>query len=224
MKFLALLTFFTALYKCSDIEDEFEGEAEQPLQKLQITAKGIFPRNPFGNLVSGEKTDMLIGFDNQSAEPVSVLGVRGSFHSPENQNHVLSNLTFSRVEALLLPNSQTTVKYTFMPEIGEQDVRFIATAFIAGGKAEEIQQITVYDDVIKIVESTSGFDFQMAFLYLMGCVILGFTFVSLKSTYMPQIVKQEKVERKPQAPTTLDTDWLPTELQRKKEKVRGRKA
>ncbi|KAL1956428.1 hypothetical protein VTO42DRAFT_7314 [Malbranchea cinnamomea] len=232
---LALLSLQALLVRGQEAAEDVGEDAQQPFEipKLAVSASASFPASEiFGvKVINGNPTEALVTFTNNEEEAVRVNFIGGSFwtlDSPGKPSTNIRNLTATRYNVEVAPNSQHSLPYDFTTDMHPQDLRLSLAAIVTDGKGN-IFTIPAYNQTVSVVEpDTSIFDPQIIFLYvfLLTCfagVVYLFYNVWI-APYFPQKRKRgrsgerrQKSSEQPQSPgsddgttaKTYDAEWIP---------------
>ena len=155
-----------------------------------IEVEAVFPEsNPFGQVVNGERNQILLAIENKSDRNITLQSIAGSFHHPET-NSLLRNTTALTYGLRLIEGAKLQLPYTFYSEFKPGDIRLNIWVDVT---EEEKFRIMAYDSIVTIVEpEASWFDFKLISTYLIVAGLLGGGAYYAYLAYAPQPKKQRK--------------------------------
>ncbi|CAE6414673.1 unnamed protein product [Rhizoctonia solani] len=139
--------------------------------KLDVSAS--FPEsNPFGQVVNGQSTELLIKILNTSGTNVTLVDIAASFHDPDT-GKTLRNVTARKFNLPVIEGMNLTFPYKLTSELRPRDTKLLVWTSIQDAD-NNVFRMTAYDSIVAIVEPPSSiFDIQMILTYLIVLGLLG---------------------------------------------------
>jgi len=138
--------------------------------KLDVSAS-FADDNPFGQVVNGQRTKLIVKVLNQSGGNVTLVDIAGSFHDPDT-GKTLRNITAGKFNMPIIQDMNLTFPYWITSELRPKDTKLHVWANILEG--DNKFRMTAYDSIVAVVEPpTSIFDIQMILTYLTVLGLIG---------------------------------------------------
>ncbi|KAH7341404.1 hypothetical protein B0J17DRAFT_646444 [Rhizoctonia solani] len=139
--------------------------------KLDISAS--FPEsNPFGQVVNGQSTELIVKILNTSGANVTLVDIGGSYHDADT-GKTLRNVTTRKFNLPLIEGMNLTFPYILTSELRPRDTKLLVWANIKDAD-KNVFRMTAFDSIVAVVEPpTSIFDIQMILTYLITLGLLG---------------------------------------------------
>jgi len=219
--FLCLFSFYVnGQEEESTYEDEstYDGESNKQEEETTqdqsdiesspyVSCDYIFPRYPDKKLISGEAVELLVGVTNTGMGTYNLTKITASLRHPMDFRYHLKNFTKKEYSVVLGPYEQTSLSYTFHPEMLEaRDFGFVANVHYQdeGGRN---YVTTFFNETIDLAEPESTIDAQTFFTYSGILAALGLIGFVASKFYTAQQKKKSKDEYKGRQ-DQRDSDWL----------------
>lgn len=154
-------------------DEEAEEVAWTPSQDVATTF--TFPDYPDKRLPIGEKITLLVGFANRGSRSFNLTHIGAALHSPFDYNYYIQNFTYREVNALVGPNEEASVEYTFTPDKSLEALEFhlSASLYYNDTDAGQFYRSTFINGTIELIEKSSALDAKTVFQYVLAFAGLG---------------------------------------------------
>jgi hypothetical protein len=184
------LTFLTSNVRADDVDtpvedsetydDEEFDDDEDAVSSSDITVKTLFPNHGDKKFGLGEDVTLLVAFNNNGDKTFNVSSIAGHLHSPFDYNYYIQNFTVKNAPAVVGPNSQVSLEYTFKPDKALEPLEFWLSAYVNYNRSDGRGFMhTLHNATVELVEPTAGSSQKliMYVIVLAGLGVLGYVFL-----------------------------------------------
>nr|ODN88237.1 hypothetical protein L203_02845 [Cryptococcus depauperatus CBS 7841] len=139
-----------------------------------VAVSATFPEsNVFGNVVNGEKNNILLHLANSGSKNYTLVSASASYHDINNHWALVKNATALKYDVPLFAGSNFSAPYTMYSEFRPQEMGLTVLVNLAENGSKDIHTLTAFNRTVSIVEApASWIDLQLLFLYLLFGTIL----------------------------------------------------
>lgn len=132
------------------------GEAEEKPLGFGLSALAVFPKNDDRKIPAGEKVETLVVINNVAGNPeYTAMFVAAHIHPLNDFSKFYQNFSGNAYKRVLAPGTQTTLKYTFTPDVNAEPMDFslVVRVFIQpSGDENKTFAIAAYNSTFTISE------------------------------------------------------------------------
>lgn len=196
-----------------DAEEEFDDD-ENAISSGDVTVTTIFPGNEGKKFTLGQPITLLALFSNNGEKTFNVSTIFAHLHSPFDYNYYIQNFTVKTAIAVVGPNSQVSLEYTFKPDITLEALEFGFSAVVAYNRTDgRLFRHTLFNSTIELVEAESGSSKLVMYVAVLGGLgALAFLFT--KSKVGKKAIK--KVEKATDSGASKAASWDEVEVYKPK--------
>ncbi|KAG9292265.1 hypothetical protein G9A89_009077 [Geosiphon pyriformis] len=190
-----------------------------PLDEVEL--HGELVENPFNLVTNGQKTKVLVTFNNKGHKNYTVRIISGALVNSDNSSDIIRSLPSVSYDHTVPSMDHADLYYSFHSEFRPQDLDLIISVAYADEENNRYKGVA-FNSTVRIVEpEQSLFDLQLLFLYfLLACILGGVGFV-IYQAFMGgakarryQKARAQKVADKQAAAaaielTQYDEKWIP---------------
>mmetsp|Transcript_17764 Transcript_17764/g.24555 ORF Transcript_17764/g.24555 Transcript_17764/m.24555 type:complete len:266 (+) Transcript_17764:88-885(+) len=186
---------------------------DMPMSADDVQTYFIFPDNPDLYFVSGQKAEVVVGFDNNGDESLNITQVAGSLNSPMDARIYIQNWTSPVYNTIVNPGDQASFSLIITPDVNLQPRDFLVSlsVFYQSDDGEDLYSSTFYNGTIHLLEPPGFLDMETFFMYFFIVAVVGLIAGALfKALQSAGVVKKSK-SRKIETGTRVgdnDNEWL----------------
>lgn len=202
----------------AETEDEPETTTSPDADTHLLFTKPLYTQGTQMELPGGQIVEFLIGFTNKGEGDFVVETVEASFRYPMDFNYHIQNFSAIAYNAIVKPNAEATVSYSFIPSDTFAGRPFGLNIALNYRDANGIQfSESVFNETVLITELDEGLDGETFFLYVFLAAIvvlllvLGQQFLGSVGKKRRSPAARKQVETGTNGSNDVDYDWLPPE-------------
>lgn len=159
-----------------ETEDSYEDEAEaeelagdwEVSPNEDVLTSYWFPQYPEQAFPLGKPIDVIVNLHNKGRQTFNVSYVQVSFRSPYDLSYHIQNFTARGVNALLGPQQELNVEYTFMPDPNLDPTKFHLTGYVGFNSTAGRPFMNIWaDHTVEMLAGPLQFDLTITLQYLL---------------------------------------------------------
>ncbi|KAL7418486.1 hypothetical protein Q5752_006944 [Cryptotrichosporon argae] len=153
-----------------------------------VLVTAAFPEsNPFGLVVNGEPTALLLNLANPSANNYTLVSAAASYHDPARDWALVKNVTALKYGVPLIAGANFSAPFNLHSEFRPQELGLTVWVDVrsASGANAELHRLVAYNQTVSIVEpAASWLDPSLLFLYvLVSTALAGGAYAAYKAFF-----------------------------------------
>jgi len=145
-----------------------------------VATVSLFPDYADKKFYVGTEIVALIGLTNSGSKTFNISSVQGFLHSPFDYTYYIQNFTARHfASAVLKPNEQLTLEYTFKPDKSLEALEFWLSGYVdynaTAEEGKEPEQFRSYftNSTIELIEKQSDANVKRVFTYFLATAAAG---------------------------------------------------
>lgn len=169
-----------------DDDDEFGDEhASSSFGHPDVESSYLFPKYPDNKIKLGQEATLVVVLSNAGSETFNLTDVRAHLHSAYDFTYYIQNYTGKDPNAVLYPNTEVSLEYTFVPDKTLETLEYWMSAYVTYNDTNNrVFRSTFTNTTIELIEGDSVFTVNQFFTYFLvaaGIGLVGYVATSFNS-------------------------------------------
>jgi hypothetical protein len=202
-------------------DDEAFDDDDDAISSSDIQVNILFPNHPTQKFPIGEEVTLLASFNNNGEKNFNISKISANLRSPFDYNYYIQNFTTKSASAVVGPNSQATLAYSFTPAKELEALEFWLSASVDYTREDGRQFThTLVNGTVELIESSSNSASQLVMYVLVLAGLGGVGWLFTQGSAAGTITNSATTATKYSDEVENAGSWDDTKIYRQSEKSR----